>query len=496
MTWVCCPKCVMPDNIVTGKKNIPIKDIQVNDVCVGKDSSENKVTRKFERDYEGIVYRIKAAGILPIEVTPEHPILTLSLRGGFGRWDRVSTCKHISFKKPVELMEKHHNNEGDYLLIPRHKGSLDTTSIDLSNLTTERGLIVCKSKNVPLIFSINDDTAWLLGLYIAEGCSSDRESSFCLGSHEHDIIKRATNIIEKMGYSTRVYSKGSVTVVAIQSRLIARALTVWCGKGASNKHFPYFIIDHKNDEILRSCINGYLQGDGHVDKKRNKTSAVSVSRTLALQLQMLSARLGDFFGIYKNDNKSTGIIMGRKVNLKQQYLMRKVADKRSFTRVLEDYIAVPIRSVESFNYEGKVYNLETEDHTFTIHNAIVHNCSARWDWNGESNLVTCYKCRHQWKVEIPKYAVAQEEQSRTVKLDKIELPEGMSLNTIEGQKWLMQRIQVTKMKIMDGEELTPAEALKYLESLKDDCVKIAALIEHADIEKGFNELEKKNKPRQ
>jgi predicted metal-dependent peptidase len=35
---------------------------------------------------------------------------------------------------------------------------------------------------------------------------------------------------------------------------------------------------------------------------------------------------------------------------------------------------VPINSIATEQYQGKVYNVSTEDHTYTVSNAIVHNC--------------------------------------------------------------------------------------------------------------------------
>jgi hypothetical protein len=40
----------------------------------------------------------------------------------------------------------------------------------------------------------------------------------------------------------------------------------------------------------------------------------------------------------------------------------------------DDYILVPVLNVSQFDYEGPVYNLETDTHTFLASNAVVHNC--------------------------------------------------------------------------------------------------------------------------
>ena len=40
----------------------------------------------------------------------------------------------------------------------------------------------------------------------------------------------------------------------------------------------------------------------------------------------------------------------------------------------ENYLFIPIKSIETEDYEGVVYNFETESHTYLTNGFITHNC--------------------------------------------------------------------------------------------------------------------------
>ena len=43
--------------------------------------------------------------------------------------------------------------------------------------------------------------------------------------------------------------------------------------------------------------------------------------------------------------------------------------------MFDDYIITPVKNITKEEYNGNVYNLETEDQTYLVSNAIVHNCA-------------------------------------------------------------------------------------------------------------------------
>jgi len=368
-----CPVCVKGDTIILGD-NKPISQISVNDRCIGI-SGYGKVKEIFKRYYKGSMFKIKACGLLPIEITPEHPMLVITSRtkNGF-----ISSFSEPCWKESKDVVPKHGHKDGDYLMVPRINGILDINEIDLHQFTNIHGAKIVKGKGLPLSFPINKETTWLLGIYVAEG-SSEAEYfedaspngaiRFSFGKYESKLYNRVCEIIKSIGYSPCIRKKESVTEVVVASMILKRAFSMWCGQGAINKRIPDFILLHKDLQLLKSFLDGYMKGDGCVYK--NITQAETVSKMLALQLQLLYARLGILLNIcYKKPRKD--LFQGRKVNRHESYAL--FYSTKSQARTFDKFIAVPIRKADNVPYEGEVHNLETDDNTYLVSNALVHNC--------------------------------------------------------------------------------------------------------------------------
>ena len=67
------------------------------------------------------------------------------------------------------------------------------------------------------------------------------------------------------------------------------------------------------------------------------------------------------------------MIQGRTVNLRPSYLM-SYSTHGTYSKVFDDHIATPIRAIDSTEYVGNVFNVETTDNTYLVSNAVVHNC--------------------------------------------------------------------------------------------------------------------------
>ena len=368
--------CVKPDLLLLGDNNA-ICDARVGESAVGL-TGLNRIEERFERDYSGDLIRVKAQGILPFEITPEHPLLTVSSKSFF---PRISFAEP-TWKKAGELKPKLELQNGDYLVLPRIDGSICEEQIELRQFTTSHGADICKAQSFPLSLTLNYQTSWLLGLYVAEGCilrdtgraNSIAKSQFALSVREVDLVERLEQTIITLGLKPLVRSLGSVTTVLLQSRILARAFSYLCGIGASNKKIPEVVLFHRDPRILLSFLQGYLEGDG--SNMRNGFTAITVSRLLALQLQLLCARLGIPLCITKKEEQSFGYIQGRRVALHHKYRLQATtsAGPRRRMKVFDKYILCPIREVERVWYQGKVYNVRTSDNTYLASNVVVHNC--------------------------------------------------------------------------------------------------------------------------
>jgi hypothetical protein len=293
------------------------------------------------------------------------------------QWYHETTFSAPHWKAASLLTPKNRRQHGDFLAIPRLEGQFVVDEISLAQFRIKYG-----GKRGLQKIRLDTGTAWLCGLYVAEGCYDGRQGPcFTLHHDEQDLKNRIIRIARALGIRWKVVrarSNGQASQadhITVFSNSLGRALEKWCGKHAENKRVPEFILLHKDPSILDAFLRGYLAGDGHHDKKRNRYTLVTISKLLALQLQLAYARLGKFAQISER-RPSTAWSGGRPHRNKTAYSVRFVEreTRGSFVKITDDYIYVPVRRVENQSYVGDVCNIETTDNTYLVSNAVVHNC--------------------------------------------------------------------------------------------------------------------------
>ncbi|MEM2341567.1 MAG: DNA topoisomerase [Candidatus Bathyarchaeia archaeon] len=353
--------CVKGDTIIPGDYK-PILEINVGDRCIGFIFSDNRVIKKFVREYSGQLIRIKGLGLLPIELTPEHPVLIASISN---RPLRGNCIPDLTWKSAEFI-----TSEDSYLFIPRVKGTIEVKEISLEKFTNEENKTV---------LHLNRDIAWLLGAYIAGGYSSSNYIRVRINANIERSLSRLIKVIRMLKVSSFNIQrhKDPIIDVLIYSEMLSKALTAWCGDKAENKRIPEFILLHKDLGIIRAFLEGYKAGSENRAKHNHKENfniyMTTKSKVLAMQLQLLYARLGCFLHIYaRHDNGE---------NNRVTYIMRiNPRLKNARFHVLDGYILTPIINVRKITYSGLVYNLETSDNTYLVSNIVVHNCQMPTLW--------------------------------------------------------------------------------------------------------------------
>jgi len=372
--------CLRGDTLLLGD-NKPISEYVVGDTVVGMHQL-NRVGETFVREYDGDMIKVKAKGILPISLTPEHPLLVITADN---RPNRRSRNLRPEWKHARDLKERHNRpsySKGDYLLLPRVTGTVNIRELDLSKVASRKGL-----RHKIRRFPINSTTAWLLGIYVAEGYSSGRRIYFALHSKEVGLARRIRTILESLGVSTTIRNQEGEQGIVVDccSTILARALPSWCGRHAPNKRIPDFVLYHEDLGILEAFLDGYSSGDGGWARNSSKTGELNqlqlstTSRLLALQEQLAYARLGRYASVYNNQHRRGMKIQGRRVVAKEAYTVR-FSPSNTNIRVYEKenhlFFMLPVRSISREHYKGPVYNLEAPgDNTYLVSNVISHNCS-------------------------------------------------------------------------------------------------------------------------
>jgi DNA topoisomerase IA/intein/homing endonuclease len=364
--------CVRGDTIIPGDYK-PISKMDVGDHCIGLILSDNRVIKKFIREYNGQLIRIKALGLLPIELTPEHPVLTASTTKNSGGGDNP-----LLFWKPAAfLTPKDGCKNGDYLVLPCIRGTININKVSLNKFAGEE----VSSQELPL----DEEVLWLLGAYVANGISLGDSVQISINLREPQAVDRIIGAFKKLSCSYFIVKRWEEPArkisINIHSQILLKAFTEWFGEKDEQKRIPDFILLHENLDLVKAFLEGYEAGSNlkaqcDIDAK-NSAYATIRSKILALQLQLLYARLGYFLQVYEKRERDRD---EADYNATYTMMLLEPNPKNAEFHVLNGHILTPIIEVESIPYWGLVYNLETSDNTYLVSNAVVHNCQIPTLW--------------------------------------------------------------------------------------------------------------------
>ncbi|MBI3443704.1 hypothetical protein HY008_03455 [Candidatus Woesebacteria bacterium] len=352
-----CPGCVLPGTLIHTNPNIiSIEKLTVGKHVLGSDGKYHKITEVMSHHHAGKLYKIKSKCFGETTLTHEHPLLIV----------KREHKKYHNKTFPIVWEEASKIEKGDYLLYPIPKEVNDIHKISL-NITKKKK--DTRSKTLPLTIKITPEFLRLCGLYIAEGWMHTR-----LTGRLHAKLNKKTL---DLGFN---------------SSYLAEVFAEWFGKGAWNKKIPHFMMSlpiEKQKELLI----GLWQGDGYIQLEKHRASYKTASQVLAEQVKMLLLRFGiipsiSVYKAYKNHKQSYSVqIVGERdfilfANLMDIIYIPKpyVATKYS-SIIKDDFILLPVRSIEVFNYDGPVYNLEVEKvNSYVSQNAVLHNCGDFGVW--------------------------------------------------------------------------------------------------------------------
>jgi 2-oxoglutarate ferredoxin oxidoreductase subunit beta len=372
-----CPGCVLPDTTIHCNPSVKqIQQINVGDKVLGRDGKFHSVTEIISHIHRGRMYKFVTKCFGETFATAEHPILVVKRSDKNKK--RHNTSYDCVWKRADEIEEK------DYLVYPVQKEESDLESITVDYSLRKKDTV---SKKLPTEIPLNDDFLRLMGYYIAEGFVHEREVCFAFNEKEIEYIEDVKRtMMNVFGLGAATLTKHNCTTLIFYSAPLARVFAEWFGTGALNKKLPHFAMllpVAKQAELIK----GMWRGDGCVIGRQLRANFKTISKMLCEQLKTLLLRQGivpvisvaKANGIHK---KSYSIQV---VNDRDFAVLCKVLGKEQDTNphigkppssiVQPDYILVPIRKIESFDYDGPVYNLEVEEvNSYVSENAILHNC--------------------------------------------------------------------------------------------------------------------------
>lgn len=343
--------CMPPGEKVKTEKGLKkIEDVEDEKLLTHTGDYERPV-KKSVRQYMGDIYEVQPSYMVePVRTTDEHPF-------------------YVYRDNEFTWVDAENLNSSDRLAIP------------LKNIEEDK--------------KISEDTAYLAGRWLADGWTTQGSISICFG--EKSESEKVKKLLDERG--TNYYERSRET--AIELNFVDDELKeVLSGfeKLAHNKNIPEEVWHWGEDKVYR-FVKGYVDGDGciHFNESKNElvVNAVSVSHTLLLDLQRLLGSLGIVSRISKLRGSGKMSIEGREVDTKDTFqlhvatkyairLLDKWGVNHSFEpgkrgrysgEIIGDYLVVDIRTIDSYDYSGPVYNFEVENaHSYCNQNIATHNC--------------------------------------------------------------------------------------------------------------------------
>lgn len=319
----------------------PISEIHVGDSVITHQGRIKKVTETMQRKWQGTTKSISIYGDYePIEATNEHPFFAI-------KRTKVDEGKEIDgvpdFYKAEEL------EKGDWLAVPFNSEIVrDTTIYD---------------------FESDPEFLWVLGLYLAEGCTDEYGVILSLHQKETDKYERVKKAMSKYDTNVACYPKKddlgmAVHIFGKRWREIFKELGCEkCDKKEINKRLMFLA-----PELQMNIAQGFMDGDGSLDEGRMRI--VSTSLKLLTQIKTILLR-----------NKKYSFLQEMWVqDGKKPAWCLEFNETSRYSFVQGDYVFVLIKDIEHLtSYAGgHVYNLEVaDDNSYLVRGVAVHNCMAQ-----------------------------------------------------------------------------------------------------------------------
>jgi len=268
----------------------------------------------------------------------------------------------------------------------RHDGRVSKSISDkidkfLSNQNIDQQIV-----RIPRHIDLNTDLAKLLGYYASEGSIvSDRNAvAFAFHANEkkyHDEIAKL--VCKIFGLSSSLIIKENRATIVVSSRIFADICRFFIGSGAATKTIHFWIITSPI-AVVRSFLNGCINGDGGSYIKANSVAYTSASYDLAKNVQYLLMSLGEPCSILQ-DNRDGHLgyvcrITGYRKNARS-WIEKDVRKKKSKItgRIYSNrnYIFIPIVKILKYNGDFDVYNFDVnQDNSYISNIYVAHNCEA------------------------------------------------------------------------------------------------------------------------
>jgi hypothetical protein len=329
------------------------------------------------RPYHGNVYTIRYFGdsARKLRVTQEHPLLVVPrLKQNTRNENFVPVWKKASDVR-----------QGDYLALPV---SQPEQSHELAGVSIPLG----RGRHAPIIrhmdFPQEPDFYRLLGHYYSEGhLDNEHDLSFSYNVDEAGLIADTSELIQRYFGKAPIFNRPRQNG---QTLVLSSTETAWAfgtefGSAVYENRVPEWVRSAPL-ELLPELVRGMWCGEGSYDTRKNMFRFNSVSADLAYFFRDTLLRLGiaasvDFQERTAERKGMYAVVISSPFNPKFGSMVGMDAPAGSLSgsplHIDENFLYMPIRSIDVEEMETEVYNFSVEeDESYVAEGVISHNCTA------------------------------------------------------------------------------------------------------------------------
>jgi DNA-directed RNA polymerase beta' subunit len=154
---------------------------------------------------------------------------------------------------------------------------------------------------IPEKIALTESFGFFVGAYLAEGSSNATQVN--ITNNEPAYLERVQALMKEWNVGThgvceeraalKTGIKGTTTSLVIHSTLLATLMQRLFGRISHEKTLPDWVFQAP-DEFIEGLVDGYVSGDGSVEKGTGCVKATSVSKELLVRFGTLLARYGIF----------------------------------------------------------------------------------------------------------------------------------------------------------------------------------------------------------
>lgn len=355
-----------------------IADLKVGDQVLTHKGRYREVTNKTSRSSSGELYRLKVRTCpTPIKITGNHPVLT---NRGWVRVDELDPSQHlIARTQKIEY-------------VPQDV-TLDLGKFE-DSAAVQAGMVqrVAYAAEHPRFVQIDDEIAWFIGYWLAEGSITidpKKEPNgirVTANRNERDFLERFLDIAKRRFncngsiYESKVFRKGKDNhwiTANVNSVVLGQFFMLTFGRHAKTKNIPENLkILPAN--LLRIMFDAVYDGDG---KKSGQSRYITLANPkLVLSLFEIGVKCGLNCGLQMQEKAS------KLATTKHVYRVSVIDyDRNTRTTTNKSATNTGVLFYDGLRYcpfwldkidgDAEVYDITVaEDHSFSVAGVIVHNC--------------------------------------------------------------------------------------------------------------------------